>query len=411
VLLIPIFSHFISVSHHLISLTISLSLSAGLLRFFDILINAYFIAFSSSWCWAHFIKLHFSTKSKYISLSAQPKKTSKMPSIKQILFLAPSILSVAYGQGVVLSAQGTKGSPASLGLQVQTNVSDANIINANEIATNVVNECGRTLLGGNIDIGENTETQLAAKTVTSVTKGSTLQMTINPLNSDGAGPYSCDVDLTGNADGTSGQTNLTVKETTAANGNINLAITMPNDLACIGASTGNVCTIRCFNTATTGPFGGCVAVKQTDITPNANTPGTIKTAQTLEGVDAQIAQNQKDLPTAVKANQDATLEEQGVKQVDALLKIDSAALATAGAAAASGTSTAAAKATTTAKATAKATATTAAGKTGKANGAKAQGNGKGAKASAAANSGGAKAASASTGQGRNNKRFSRVFIS
>ena len=58
----------------------------------------------------------------------------------------------------------------------------------------------------------------------------------------------------------------------------------------ITASTGNVCTIRCFNAATAGPFGGCFAVQQTDETASANTPGTIATAQTLEGVEAQVLQ-------------------------------------------------------------------------------------------------------------------------
>jgi len=53
-------------------------------------------------------------------------------------------------QGVILSAQGTKGSPASLALQVNTaDASDANIIKQSEVSANIVNECGRTLLAGN----------------------------------------------------------------------------------------------------------------------------------------------------------------------------------------------------------------------------------------------------------------------
>ena len=114
---------------------------------------------------------------------------------------------------------------------------------------------------------------------------------------------------------------------------------------CDLASTGNICTVRCFNTAAAGPFGGCFAVQQTDITPNANTPATIATAQTLAGVDAQVAQNQVDLPKAVKANQEATTgteQEQGVLAVDNLLNIDSTASATVAIAA---VSTAAAKGT------------------------------------------------------------------
>lgn len=163
-----------------------------------------------------------------------PIPETKMPSLLKILYTASAILAVANAQGVLISAQGTKGSPASPGLQVDPTQNDANIINAAEISANVVNECGRTLLAGNIDIGQSTEDQLANKTVTSVTKGSKVAVTIRQGSADGAGPYTCDMDLTSNADGTSGQTNLTVKETDSADGNINLSVTMPKDIACIG---------------------------------------------------------------------------------------------------------------------------------------------------------------------------------
>lgn len=79
------------------------------------------------------------------------------------------------------------------------------------------------------------------------------------------------------------------------------------------ASTGNVCTIRCFNEQN---FGGCVAVQQTDVTPNVNSPATIATAQTLAGVDTQVAENKADLPAAMAANAAAT---SGTDQEQALL--------------------------------------------------------------------------------------------
>lgn len=144
------------------------------------------------------------------------------------------MLAVAHGQRVIISAQGSKGSPASLGLQVDPTQSDANIINQTEISDNVVNECGRTLLAGNIDIGENTETQLANKTVTSVTKGSAVDVTIRQVNTDGARPYTCDLDPTGNANGVSGQTSLDVAKKGSNGRDITLSVTMPKDLACIG---------------------------------------------------------------------------------------------------------------------------------------------------------------------------------
>lgn len=92
------------------------------------------------------------------------------------------------------------------------NPADANFISAAEVTANVVNECGRTMAGGNIDIGENTENALAAKQVTQVTKGSTVTMTINAVNATGQGPFTCDLDPTSNALGTTGQTPLNVQQ-------------------------------------------------------------------------------------------------------------------------------------------------------------------------------------------------------
>lgn len=255
-----------------------------------------------------------------------------MPSFLKTCFVAPALLAVAHAQGVIQQAQGEAG-PASLPLQVDLTKADANVINTAEITSNVVNECGRTLLAGNIDVGENTENQLIAKTVTQVTAGSNVTFTIAELNTDGAGPYTCDLDEAGNIQGATGQRQLAVAEQDSQAGTITLVATLPDNLKCIGASTGDVCTIRCFNAAAAGPFGGCVAVQQTDTTPNVNTPENIATLQTVSGINAQVAQNEKDLKAAEAANVQApTQGDQGVAAVDALLNIDSAAAATAGAA-------------------------------------------------------------------------------
>ncbi|KXH47486.1 GEgh16 protein [Colletotrichum nymphaeae SA-01] len=224
---------------------------------------------------------------------------------------AAAMLAMAQAQGVILAAQGPNG-PASPGLLVDANKADANIINQKEIVDNVVNECGRTILAGNIDIGETTEAQLGNNTVTKVTKGSNVDVTIAQVSPDGAGPYSCDLDLTSNANGATGQTKLQVQEAGAQSGQIKLKVTMPDDLACVGASTGDVCTVRCFNDNAKGPFGGCFAVQQTDTKPKQNTPANIPTAQTLDGVLKQVQQNIVDLPAAVKSNQEAkTQDDQG----------------------------------------------------------------------------------------------------
>jgi hypothetical protein len=120
---------------------------------------------------------------------------------------------------------------------VQTSQADANIINDNEITTNVVNECGRTLLGGNIDVGANTEDQMANGTLTQVSKGGKVQIAVAQLDANGAGPYTCDMDLQSNAAGVTGQIPLNATESNGSNGQILLTMTMPKDLACIGGES------------------------------------------------------------------------------------------------------------------------------------------------------------------------------
>lgn len=114
-----------------------------------------------------------------------------------------------------------------------TNPKDANFIADAEISANVVNQCGRTLLGGNIDVGDTTETALADNKVTTTKKGGSVKLTIDQVNANGTGPYTCDMDLQSNTLGAKGQTKLTIKETDN-NGKTTIDVTMPDDLACIG---------------------------------------------------------------------------------------------------------------------------------------------------------------------------------
>jgi hypothetical protein len=74
-------------------------------------------------------------------------------------------------------------------------------------------------------------------------------------NADGAGPFTCDLDVTSNAEAQVGQVPLNLTETDN-NGLTTLKLTLPTDMACVGASTGNVCTVRCRNAVASGPFGG-----------------------------------------------------------------------------------------------------------------------------------------------------------
>ncbi|KAH6680075.1 hypothetical protein F5X68DRAFT_33924 [Plectosphaerella plurivora] len=261
-------------------------------------------------------------------------------------FLAASaVLAVAHGHGVIIGAQGAAGSPASVGFLVNpelarncTTISpcqqDATLIRDAEIEANIVNECGRTELSGNIDIGEQTENALVANAVTSVTKGSTVEITVHQVNADGAGPYFCDLDTTGNARRLVGQVPLNITNNVpGVNGfsqakaqQFTMTVTLPADMECTGSSAGNVCTVRCRNNALAGPFGGCFPVQQTDVTPKVNRPDNIDTAQALDLTLAQVAANQKDLPAAIQANANAGADgaKQNLAAVEAILKINPA---------------------------------------------------------------------------------------
>ncbi|KAI1371864.1 hypothetical protein F4677DRAFT_434362 [Hypoxylon crocopeplum] len=262
-----------------------------------------------------------------------------MLSFSSLILSFASLVVLAQAHGVILNAQGLDGSPASVGFKVEPELArnctaispcqqDTTIIRDAEIAANVVNECGRTELSGNIDIGENTENALAAGAVTQVKSGTQLKVTVHQVNADGAGPYECSLVEAGN-NGIITQ-NLTVENNVpGVNGfsqaktqQFEILVNMPDTFACVGSSAGNVCTVRCRNNAQAGPFGGCFPVQQVDVEPSENTPANIATSLSLEKVFAQVAQDQADLPAAVAAIQNAGADEalQNAAVVSSLLK-------------------------------------------------------------------------------------------
>ncbi|KAI0126730.1 hypothetical protein BJ170DRAFT_416079 [Xylariales sp. AK1849] len=245
-----------------------------------------------------------------------------MPSCSYLLSSAV-LLALTSAHGVILGAQGIAGSPASVGFQVDPTIArncttispcqqDATLIRDAEINDNIVNECGRTELSGNIDIGENTENAIAAGAVTQVQAGTKMTVTIHQVNADGAGPYACDLVSAGNNGIITA--NLSVENNVpGVNGfsqakaqDFNVTVIMPDTFpACTGSSQGNICTVRCRNNAQAGPFGGCFPVQQVDTKASVNTPANIATAASKDKVDAQVAQDKKDFPDAVQANQNA----------------------------------------------------------------------------------------------------------
>ena len=59
---------------------------------------------------------------------------------------------------------------------------DSTIIRDSEITQNIVNSCGRTEIAGNIDVGEQTENELAANRMTQVSAGSVMTVTIHQVS-------------------------------------------------------------------------------------------------------------------------------------------------------------------------------------------------------------------------------------
>ncbi|KAF7525226.1 hypothetical protein G7054_g11140 [Neopestalotiopsis clavispora] len=199
-----------------------------------------------------------------------------MYSLRQA-FVISACVALTSGQNII-SAVGSKSSNTSVGLQVDlTDPNDFNIIRTAEISSNVVNQCGRTVAGGNIDVGAKTEDALANGAVTSVTAGSSVKVTMS-VNSTTDTNFTCDLDPQGNVAGATGQTALTQKtantntsknsgknnkgsnrklvvrhplfvraKNSASANTMTLTVDMPTDLSCIGASAGNVCTVRCIN--------------------------------------------------------------------------------------------------------------------------------------------------------------------
>ncbi|KAF3905320.1 hypothetical protein AA313_de0200358 [Arthrobotrys entomopaga] len=151
--------------------------------------------------------------------------------------------------------------------------------------------CGRTLargssnyystasdgFSGELLTGPWINWMIANNRMPQVTAGGWLWINMYQQTTDGAGPYTCKLDQTGQ--GTNWQ-NLTVPVTTVgvqgANPCNDLSwvwpLQLPTDLKCTGkykdentgAPSNRVCIIRCQNDAPNGPFGGCVPFEQVE---------------------------------------------------------------------------------------------------------------------------------------------------
>ncbi|KAK6541861.1 hypothetical protein TWF694_007638 [Orbilia ellipsospora] len=112
-----------------------------------------------------------------------------------------------------------------------------------------------------------------------VTAGGWLNVTMAQQNTDGGGPYSCEIDETGTGDhfkpipAVGGSDCLGLYGANLCNNqDWYVGAIMPSDLKCTGTTTGetdktvlkNICMVKCTNDAPNGPFGGCIPVQQVD---------------------------------------------------------------------------------------------------------------------------------------------------
>ncbi|CAG8976860.1 hypothetical protein HYALB_00003471 [Hymenoscyphus albidus] len=183
------------------------------------------------------------------------------------------------GHGVLLAIDGEPGSKTSVGFEVDDNVArnctgispcqqDTTIIREAEIAAKTVGFCGRTQLAGPLDTQKEVEEAIKGDSITEVKGGTSLAIKIHQVNADGAGPYDCVVNQSGDDAGQA--TELVVSNNVPGENGFSPAkfeaftinVAMPDNFKCTGGSTKDICIIRCRNNALAGPFGGCTAVRQ-----------------------------------------------------------------------------------------------------------------------------------------------------
>uniref|UniRef100_A0A0S1MIF2 Secreted protein n=1 Tax=Phakopsora pachyrhizi TaxID=170000 RepID=A0A0S1MIF2_PHAPC len=200
---------------------------------------------------------------------------------KILLALCLVAISQVNAHGAITAVQGSNGMTGeAFGVDQSTPrdgtkrnpfQTDSSIIRDREIASGKSSACGRTLAGGNNEIGA-AMSKAESAGIPSVSSDGKVQMTLHQVNGDGGGPYTCDVNASGdgktftpmtistNIPGKNSRSNAKAED-------IPLIAEMPKGMTCTGGSDGQTCIVRCRNAANAGPFGGCVAVTQaTDAT-------------------------------------------------------------------------------------------------------------------------------------------------
>ncbi|KAI9146198.1 hypothetical protein BKA69DRAFT_1108531 [Paraphysoderma sedebokerense] len=188
-----------------------------------------------------------------------------------------ALISQIEGHGALTGIQGTNDTPRDCAKKNPCQ-RDTSIIRTREIASGKAGACGRTLAGGNIDMqAEVSKMMSELGELPTVKAGAKTTINVHQVNQDGAGPFNCEIDMTGtgenfqnlqiaqNVKGFAGLARGTAQDNP-------LVVQMPQNLQCTGGENGNMCMIRCRNPAAAGPFGGCIPVAQEGAGAAKNAP-------------------------------------------------------------------------------------------------------------------------------------------
>ncbi|KAK6362940.1 hypothetical protein TWF730_000391 [Orbilia blumenaviensis] len=147
--------------------------------------------------------------------------------------------------------------------------------------------------------------------------GGKLHVSSFQVNADGAGPFRCRIDATGQANKWK---DLVVSKNCAGDRHsklwpprpyaCNFTVELPTTLGCTGkyGTHTTVCIVRCENFAINGPFGGCIAVRE-DAAPKPPAP---KPPTTKPPAPTPAATN----PTTEKETETVTVTKGNTKLVD-----------------------------------------------------------------------------------------------
>ncbi|MBW0526529.1 hypothetical protein O181_066244 [Austropuccinia psidii MF-1] len=142
---------------------------------------------------------------------------------------------------------------------------DSAIIKESEINEGKASACGRTIMAGKIDI-KKALNKAEDGGLPDIGPNGKIKLVAHKIDGDGWGPYNCSVDVSATGKSfTPIQVTVNVP-TGKANDNkptdYSLEAQLPNTLKCQGGADGQSCIIKCVNTASTGPYGGCMAFTQ-----------------------------------------------------------------------------------------------------------------------------------------------------